>query len=79
MIALARTASHYGVSEAEAAYLVINDRIDNKLYDAGGIIIRFKNGPKVDFGDASDQLSREILMRTVAKSFVCYPKELGSA
>ena len=76
---VSRTASHYGVSESEAAYLVINDRIDNKLYEAGGITIRFKNGTKADFADASDQLSREILMRTVAKSFVCYPKELGSA
>ena len=76
---VSRTASHYGVSESEAAYLVINDRIDNKLYEAGGITIRFKNGAKADFADASDQLSREILMRTVAKSFVCYPKELGSA
>jgi hypothetical protein len=76
---VSRTASHYGLSESEAAYLVINDRIDNKLYEAGGITIRFKNGTKADFADASDQLSREILMRTVAKSFVCYPKELGSA
>ena len=74
-----RTAAHYGISEAEAEYLVINDRIDNKLYESGGITIRFKNGTKADFADASDQLSREILMRTVAKSFVCYPKELGRA
>jgi len=74
-----RTAAHYGIGEAEAEYLVINDRIDNKLYESGGITIRFKNGTKADFADASDQLSREILMRTVAKSFVCYPKELGRA
>lgn len=74
-----RTAAHYGIPQAEAEYFVINDRIDNKLYEAGGITIRFKNGTKADFADASDQLSREILMRTVAKSFVCYPKELGAS
>ena len=74
-----RTAKHYGITEAEADYLVINDRIDNKLYESGGITIRFKNGIQSDFADASDQLSREILMRTVAKSFVCFPKELGNA
>jgi HD superfamily phosphohydrolase len=73
-----RTARHYGITDTEANYLVINDRIDNKLYESGGITIRFKNGTKADFADASDQLSREILMRTVAKSFVCYPKELGT-
>ena len=73
-----RTAKHYGITEAEADYLVINDRIDNKLYESGGITIRFKNGIQSDFADASDQLSREILMRTVAKSFVCFPKELAT-
>lgn len=57
-------------------YFVINDRIENNLYTVGGIKIQFKNGEIADFADASDQLSREILMRTVAKSFVCYPKEL---
>ena len=71
-----QTAEHFGITPEEAAYFVINDRIDNRLYQSGGITIRFKNGTKADFADASDQLSREILMRTVAKSFVCYPKEL---
>ena len=64
------------IPEEEAVYFVINDRIENNLYTVGGIKIQFKNGEIADFADASDQLSREILMRTVAKSFVCYPKEL---
>jgi hypothetical protein len=72
-----KTAEHYQIALEDARYLVINDRIDNRLYASGGITIRFKNGTKADFADASDQLSREILMRTVAKSFVCYPKELA--
>ncbi|MDA1335585.1 MAG: HD domain-containing protein [Bacteroidetes bacterium] len=60
----------------QAAYFIINDRISNQLYEYGGISIQLKKGGLADFADASDQLSREILMRSVAKSFVCYPKEL---
>ena len=73
----AACAEKFGISMEEAKYFVINDRIDNKLYESGGITIQFKNGTTADFADASDQLSREILMRTVAKSFVCYPKEVA--
>ena len=73
----AACAEHFDISKEEADYFVINDRIDNKLYEYGGITIQFKNGSTADFADASDQLSREILMRTVAKSFVCYPKEIA--
>jgi len=73
----AACAKHFDISKEEADYFVINDRIDNKLYEYGGITIQFKNGSTADFADASDQLSREILMRTVAKSFVCYPKEIA--
>ncbi|MBN31158.1 MAG: phosphohydrolase [Crocinitomicaceae bacterium] len=76
---LERIVTKYGIGEREAKYLIINDRIDNKIYESGGITILFKNGIKSDFADASDQLSREILMRTVAKSFVCYPKELETS
>ncbi|HBP45102.1 MAG: phosphohydrolase [Crocinitomicaceae bacterium] len=76
---LERIVKKYGIGEREAKYLIINDRIDNKIYESGGITILFKNGIKSDFADASDQLSREILMRTVAKSFICYPKELETS
>ena len=76
---LERIVTKYGIGEREAKYLIINDRIDNKIYESGGITILFKNGIKSDFADESDQLSREILMRTVAKSFVCYPKELETS
>ena len=72
-----RVSAQWNISAEEAAYFVINNRIENNLYSAGGIQIQFKNGQISDFADASDQLSREILMRTVAKSFVCYPKELN--
>jgi HD superfamily phosphohydrolase len=72
-----RVSAQWNIPTEEAAYFVINDRIENNLYSAGGIQIQFKNGQISDFADASDQLSREILMRTVAKSFVCFPKELN--
>jgi hypothetical protein len=56
---------------------VINDTIHNSLYSEEGISIQFKNGTVQDFAEASDQLNREILTRTVSKSFLCYPKELA--
>lgn len=71
-----QVAQHFSISLEDAAFFVINDRIDNSLYAEGGITIRFKDGRLADFADASDQLNREILMRKVAKSFICFPKEL---
>ena len=55
------------------AYPVINDRIDNKLYEAGGITIRFKKVSRLP--GRLGPIEPGNLMRTVAKSFVCYPKE----
>ena len=66
-----------GLSEENAAQFVINDTIHNSLYSEEGIGIQFKNGTVQDFAEASDQLNREILTRTVSKSFLCYPKELA--
>ena len=66
-----------GLSQEDAAQFVINDTIHNSLYSEEGIGIQFKNGTVQDFAEASDQLNREILTRTVSKSFLCYPKELA--
>ncbi|MDB4693898.1 HD domain-containing protein [Flavobacteriales bacterium] len=66
-----------GLSQEDAAQFVINDTIHNSLYSEEGISIQFKNGTVQDFAEASDQLNREILTRTVSKSFLCYPKELA--
>ncbi len=66
-----------GLSEENAGQFVINDTIQNSLYSEEGIGIQFKNGTVQDFAEASDQLNREILTRTVSKSFLCYPKELA--
>ena len=66
-----------GISREDATQFVINDTIHNSLYSEEGISIQFKNGTVQDFAEASDQLNREILTRTVSKSFLCYPKELA--
>jgi HD superfamily phosphohydrolase len=66
-----------GLSREDATQFVINDTIHNSLYSEEGISIQFKNGTVQDFAEASDQLNREILTRTVSKSFLCYPKELA--
>ena len=66
-----------GLCREDATQFVINDTIHNSLYSEEGISIQFKNGTVQDFAEASDQLNREILTRTVSKSFLCYPKELA--
>jgi len=73
---VAQVAEKFRLSLAEASELVINDTIENSLYGSDGITIRFKDGRTMDFAEASDQMNREILTRTVSKSFLCYPKEI---
>ena len=73
---VAQVAEEFGLSLAEASELVINDTIENSLYGSDGITIQYKDGRTMDFAEASDQLNREILTRTVSKSFLCYPKEI---
>lgn len=72
-----KVAKGLGLSREDASQFVINDTIHNSLYSEEGISIQFKNGTVQDFAEASDQLNREILTRTVSKSFLCYPKELA--
>ena len=74
--AIAQVAEKFRLPLAEAAELVINDTIENSLYGSEGITIQYKDGHTMDFAEASDQLNREILTRTVSKSFLCYPKEI---
>lgn len=71
-----KVAKGLGLSREDASQFVINDTIHNNLYSEEGISIQFKNSTVQDFAEASDQLNREILTRTVSKSFLCYPKEL---
>lgn len=75
-IQLERVSIEFNLSLEEANYFVISERIDNRIYESGGIQIRFKDGTLKDFGDASDHWNREILTTLVVKSFLCYPKDL---
>jgi HD superfamily phosphohydrolase len=75
-IQLERVAKALNLSAEDASYFVISERIDNRIYESGGINIRFKDGSIQDFGDASDHWNRENLTTLVVKSFLCYPKNL---
>lgn len=75
-IQLERVAKALNLSREDASYFVISERIDNRIYESGGIKIRFKDGSIQDFGDASDHWNRENLTTLVVKSFLCYPKNL---
>jgi hypothetical protein len=67
---------HYKLSRKDAAYFVHNARIDNKAYVPRGIMLLFKDGSVRDFADASDHLDLPLLSKVVAKSFLCYPKDI---
>ena len=72
---ISRVATQFNLEKEDAKQFVITDTIANSLYSEEGITIQYKDGSTKDFAEASDQLNREILTRTVSKSFLCYPKE----
>jgi hypothetical protein len=72
---ISRVATQFNLEKKDAKQFVITDTIANSLYSEEGITIQYKDGSTKDFAEASDQLNREILTRTVSKSFLCYPKE----
>lgn len=66
----------YKLSEKEAAYFVLSGVVTNDAYrsDKIRINILFKDGTVADIADASDQLSIDVLAKTVKKHYLCYPK-----
>lgn len=68
----------WNIPEETAARFVLNDRVRNQAYRAGGIQVLFKDGRVVDLGDALDD-TRNASDLVVAKSFLCYPKEVDAA
>ncbi len=68
---------NYKISEKEAAYFVITDKISNNAYnpEKDKINILFKNGNLKDITEASDQLNIRALSTPVQKHFICYPKD----
>ena len=64
-----------GLSEKEAAYFVFTGNVTNDAYRADKIRINilFKDGVVRDIAEASDQLSIDVLAKTVKKYFLCSP------
>lgn len=60
-----------GLDDEDVNFLVHSDTIRTKSYAQGGIPILFKNGKIVDFAQASDSFTPEILERVVQKYALC--------
>lgn len=74
-----RVCKAYNISKTEAAYFVINDKVNNSAYNAinFNINLLMNNGELLDVAKASDLLNLQSLSKTVTKHFICYPKELA--
>jgi HD superfamily phosphohydrolase len=71
-----KIAAHYGISNDEAEYFVLNDHVDNKAYNSKHetIKILMKNGEVKDAAAVSDENNLAALSETVQKYFVAYPE-----
>lgn len=67
--------SDLSLSEEEAKYFLIVEKIDNHAYSSAGeaITILFKDGSIKDVASASDHLNLHALSQPVEKHFICYP------
>lgn len=68
----------YGVKADEVDYFVTKGKLHNHAYDFNDkeIKVLFKSGECKSISEASDQLDRHFLEKTVVKHFVCFPKQL---
>ncbi len=66
----------YKLNDKEVNYFVFTGVVTNDAYRADKIRINilFKDGSVSDIADASDQLSIDVLSKTVKKHYLCYPK-----
>ncbi len=66
----------YKLNNSEVDYFVLSGNVTNDAYRADKIRINilFKDGTVSDIADASDQLSIDVLAKTVKKYYLCYPK-----
>ncbi|MCC6601005.1 MAG: HD domain-containing protein [Crocinitomicaceae bacterium] len=69
-------AEKLSVTEEESAYFVIHDLVDNRAYSqqAGGILIRMKDGRIVDASMAGDEQTLKGLNEPVKKWFIAFPE-----
>ena len=75
---LRRTAELYRIDNADASYFVNKGRLVNHAYsfDDSEIKVLFKSGACLGISEASDQLDRHFLEKTVTKYFLHFPKQL---
>jgi len=66
----------FQLNDKEVNYFVFGGIVTNDAYRADKIRINilFKDGSVSDIADASDQLSIDVLSKTVKKHYLCYPK-----
>jgi HD superfamily phosphohydrolase len=70
------TKKKLGLTEKEVNYFVFTGNVTNDAYrsDKIRINILFKDGLVRDIAEASDQLSIDVLAKTVKKHYLCFPK-----
>jgi len=73
-----KTKQEYGLTDAEADYLVFTDEVANSAYNPvfDKITMLHRDGRTEDITQSSDQINTELLSRTIRKYFLCYPKEV---
>jgi hypothetical protein len=66
------------LNEEDVNYFVIEDSVSNNAYHPthDKIKILFKNGEVQDISAASEQLNIAVLMTTVSKNLLCFPKSI---
>ena len=68
----------YALEAHEASYFVFNGHVENLAYNPKkeGLKILYKSGKIKDILKASDHLSSKVLSKTVAKHYICFPKDI---
>lgn len=70
----------YNVSGEDANYLVYSGSLENNAYNPNThhINLLYRNGEVKDISEATEQLNISVLLETVTKYFICYPKEIAN-
>lgn len=73
-----QTDDYYHLGPNESSYFVATGVLKNHAYDFNDpeIMVKFKDGRNLDISEASDQLDRPFLEKSVTKYYVYYPREL---
>ncbi|MFM7310825.1 MAG: HD domain-containing protein, partial [Flavobacteriales bacterium] len=73
---VARVASSMGLSQEDASFMVLTQKVDNRAYNRQKDFIRIlmKDGSVRDAADVSDHLNLAALSSVVEKHFIAYPK-----